>query len=247
MKTPSTPQLFTIVLLVLTGLAFAGGAWQTIVQTLEAGPRMATATDAPARPRPLQTPIAQHPRPSDDEAAATQPPSAPTPALPPEPRGNLLFDRERLLAAKAALQALPGLEAGDLRVFHSIHFYDDGRINIQLVDPGQPTYVDEYHFKDDAWQKGEPVNPQRMSPLITVQANSAPLDRINFEAVQRVAVALQEQRDALMREPKQVDHVYLIVSKGGRLRWLPDDVAGDRETVSIGFDAQGNATGVQKR
>lgn len=243
MKTPSTPQLFAIVLLVLAGLAIGGGAWRTVVQTLEAGPRIASATEAPARPQQLQTSIAQPPRPSDDGATETQPPSA----LPPEPRGNLLFDRERLLAAKAALQALPDFEARELHVFHSIHFYNDGRINTQLVDPGQPTYVDEYHFKDGAWQKGEPVNPQRMSPLITLQSNSAPLGKIDFEAVLRVATALQEQHDALMREPKEVDHVYLLIAKGGRLRWLPDDVAGDRETVSIRFDAHGNATGVHKQ
>jgi hypothetical protein len=31
----------------------------------------------------------------------------------------------------------------------------------------------------------------------------------------------------------EVGHVYVIVRKGGKLVWLPDDVAGDRESARL--------------
>jgi hypothetical protein len=62
-----------------------------------------------------------------------------------------------------------------------------------------------------------------------------------------VAQALQAQRNALMGTPHEVGHVYVIVRKGGKLVWLPDEVAGDRESVRLQFDAQGTLRGVSRR
>jgi len=39
----------------------------------------------------------------------------------------------------------------------------------------------------------------------------------------------------------------VIVRKAGKLVWLPDEVAGDRESVRLQFDAQGALRGVSRR
>ncbi|WP_022973189.1 hypothetical protein [Xanthomonas maliensis] len=76
----------------------------------------------------------------------------PDPDTGPQP-DNLLFDRERLLAALLALLALPSLAGRDVRVFHAIHAYDDGRIKLELLDPERPEAVDEYTFKNGVWKR----------------------------------------------------------------------------------------------
>ncbi|MDY4338657.1 hypothetical protein SLW56_02535 [Xanthomonas sp. LF07-6] len=233
MKTPPTPVVFAGVVLLLGGLAFAGGAWDTVRATLQAaGP--GAALQAPSKPQSLAVPT------PTARAADTAP--APTPA----PRGNLLFDPQRLRAARQALADLPALQGHDLRVFHAVHFYDD-RIGLELLDPAQPDHVDEYSFHDEAWHKDAPVNPRMFGPFLKPATDTAALQDIDFEGAYRVATALQEQGEALQAEPKKVDHVYVLVGRRGRLRWMPDGVEGDRVSVGIEFDAQGRPRGMQRQ
>lgn len=210
-RPPSTRRVFSLVLLVLAGVAVAGGALGTIAETL--GHPMQP--DRPPRPSASQPPREQA------DSLATAP--GLQPALMPE-RSNRLFDSEYLLGARQALEQLPALSGHRLTVFHSIHFYDDGRINLDLVDPQQPNHVDSYHFERGQWRKGNPVNPQQFAPTISLQRSSTPLANIDFDAVPRVARALQEQRNALQNPASEVGHVYVIVRKGGKLVWLPDEV-----------------------
>ncbi|KAB7779962.1 hypothetical protein [Xanthomonas sp. LMG 12460] len=235
MKTPPTPVVFAGVVLLLGGLAFAGGAWDTIRATLQAGPRLSAADlQSPSKPQSLAAPT------PTAHAADTEP--APTPAS----RGNLLFDPQRLRAARQALADLPDLQGHDLRVFHAVHFYDN-RIGLELLDPAQPDHVDEYSFHDEAWHKDAPVNPRMFGPFLKPATDTAALQDIDFEGAYRVATALQEQGQALQAEPKKVDHVYVLVGRRGRLRWMPDGVEGDRVSVDIEFDAQGRPRGTQRQ
>ncbi|MDV0439545.1 hypothetical protein [Xanthomonas sacchari] len=239
MKTPRTPLVFAGVVLLLGGVAFAGGAWDTIRATLQAGSRLQAAgpgatLQSPSTPQSLAAPTPAA------RAADTEP--APTPA----PRGNLLFDPQRLRAARQALADLPDLQGHDLRVFHAVHFYDD-RIGLELLDPAQPDHVDEYSFHDATWHKDAPVNPRMFGPFLKPATDTAALQDIDFEGAYRVATALQEQGQALQAEPKKVDHVYVLVGRRGRLRWMPDGVEGDRVTVGIDFDAQGRPRGLQRQ
>ncbi|MBO9827694.1 hypothetical protein J7373_05455 [Xanthomonas sp. A2111] len=238
MKTPPTPLVFAGVVLLLGGLAFAGGAWDTIRATLQAGsPLQATgpaALQSPSKPQSLAAPTPTAP------AADTEP--APTPA----PRGNLLFDAQRLRAARQALADLPDLQGHNLRVFHAVHFYDN-RIGLELLDPAQPDHVDEYSFDDEGWHKDAPVNPGMFGPFLKPATDTAALQDIDFEGAYRVATALQEQGEALQATPKKVDHVYVLIGRRGRLRWMPDGVQGDRFTVGIKFDAQGRPQGMQRQ
>jgi hypothetical protein len=232
-RPPSTRRVFSLVLLVLAGAAVAGGALGTIAETL--GHPMQP--DRPPRPSASQPPREQA------DSLATAP--GLQPALMPE-RSNRLFDSEYLLGARQALEQLPALSGHRLTVFHSIHFYDDGRINLDLVDPQQPNHVDSYHFERGQWRKGNPVNPQQFAPTISLQRSSTPLANIDFDAVPRVAKALQEQRNALQNPASEVGHVYVIVRKAGKLAWLPDEVDGERESARLQFDAQGIARSVRK-
>lgn len=232
-RPPSTRRVFSLVLLVLAGVAVAGGALGTIAETLG----HPLQPDRPPRPSESQPPREQ----ADSLATA--------PGLQPDPmphRSNRLFDSEYLLGARQALEQLPALSGHRLTVFHSIHFYDDGRINLDLVDPQQPDHVDSYHFERGQWRKGNPVNPQQFAPTISLHRSSTPLANIDFDAVPRVAKALQEQRNALQNPASEVGHVYVIVRKAGKLAWLPDEVAGDRESARLQFDAQGIARSVKK-
>ncbi|MEG0192772.1 MAG: hypothetical protein RR831_11015 [Stenotrophomonas sp.] len=232
MKRPvSTPLVFAGVVLALAGVATAGGALQTVDATLRAT-ISTTPTDATQQPpweQPLRTTAIATPR------AASEPMQVPS-----RTRPNLLLDAERLQAARQALETLPGLAGERLVVFHDIHFHEDGRIDINLVDPQQPGHVDAYHYQRGQWRKGDAVNPQQFAPTITLRRSSTALANIDFDAVPRVAQALQEQRNALMRTPADVGHVYVVIRKGGKLVWLPDEVAGDRQTVRLRYDARGN-------
>ncbi|MET0549250.1 MAG: hypothetical protein ABW002_08285 [Xanthomonas sp.] len=239
MKTPSTPLVFAGVILLLGGIAFAGGAWDTIRATLQAGPRLQTSEPAaalPATSKPQSLAMA----PAAPAAAATEP--EPTPA----PRGNLLFDPQRLRAARQALADLPDLQGHALRVFHAVHFYDD-RIGLELLDPAQPDHVDEYSFDHAGWHKEAPVNPRMFAPFLKPATDTAALQDIDFEGAYRVATALKEQGEALQATPKNVDHVYVLVGRRGQLRWMPDGVEGDRVSVGIAFDAQGRPRGLQRQ
>ncbi|MXV05604.1 MULTISPECIES: hypothetical protein [unclassified Xanthomonas] len=235
MKTPSTPVVLAGVVLLLGGIAFAGGAWDTIRATLQAGPRLqATAMQTTSKPQSLAvTPAA----PAD---------APPEPEPPPAPRGNLLFDPERLRAARQALADLPELQGRDLRVFHAVHFYDN-RIGLELLDPTQPSHVDEYSFDNERWHKEEPVNPGMFGPFLKPATDNAALQDIDFEGAYRVATALKEQGEALQAKPEKVDHVYVLIGRRGRLRWMPDGVQGDRVTMGILFDAQGRPHGMQRQ
>lgn len=235
---PSTHTVFLVLLLVLAGVAVAGGALQTISETLGHSVQPDRLPPSVPSQSPREQPASLVPSPAAFPAAST--------AAAPE-RNNRLFDSDYLLAARQALEQLPALAGQRLTVFHSIHFYDDGRINLDLVDPQQPGHVDSYHFERGQWRKGNPVNPQQFAPTISLQRSSTSLASIDFEAVPRVAQALQEQRNALQNPASEVGHVYVIVRKGGKLVWLPDDVAGDRESVRLQFDAQGTLRGVNRR
>ncbi|HEL3779562.1 hypothetical protein [Stenotrophomonas forensis] len=235
MKPPvSTRWVFSMVLLVLAGAAVAGGALQTLGETL--GHSM-------PRDRMPASVTAQAPR---EQPTSLAPVTDPQPVPIPE-HNNRLFDADYLQDARQALEQLPALAGQRLTVFHSVHFYDDGRIHLDLVDPQQPTHVDSYHFERGQWRKGNPVNPQQFAPTISLQRSSTPLANIDFDAVPRVARALQEQRNALQNPASEVGHVYVIVRKAGRLAWLPDEVAGDRESVRLQFDAQGVARSASRQ
>ncbi|MCC4591729.1 hypothetical protein LL974_11335 [Xanthomonas campestris pv. cannae] len=238
MKTPPTPLVFAGVVLLLGGLAFAGGAWDTIRATLQAGSRLQAT--GPAALQSTSTPQSLEAPTPTARAADTEP--APTPA----PRGNLLFDPQRLRAARQALEDLPDLQGNELRVFHAVHFYDN-RIGLELLDPAQPDHVDEYSFHDETWHKDAPVNPRMFGPFLKPATDTAALQDIDFEGAYRVATALQEQGQVLQAEPKKVDHVYVLVGRRGRLRWMPDGVEGDRVIVGILFDAQGRPQGMQRQ
>ncbi|WP_303638358.1 hypothetical protein [Stenotrophomonas tuberculopleuritidis] len=209
----SSPRAFAVVLLVLAGAAAAAAALHTLDAPLQAsappvqrapGARWegASAAVVPATPRYLTAPL----------------------------RANLLLDRDRLQAARLALENLPGLAGHRLTVFHSIHFHDDGRINLELVDPQRAGHVDRYHYERGTWRKGDPVDPHRFAPTISLSRSSTALASIDFDAVPRFTQAVQERRRARMRTPAGVSHVQVIVRKGGRLLWLPDDVADDLQT-----------------
>lgn len=235
---PSTRMLFSAVLLVLAGAAVAGGALQTLGETLghsvQADRLPPYLSSAPPREQPASL-----------SPGFTAPTNAPSAAL--HGRSNRLFDVDYLLAARQALEELPALAGHRLTVFHSVHFYEDGRINLDLVDPQQPGHVDSYHFERGRWRKGGPVDPQRFAPTISLQRSTTALANIDFEAVPRVAEALQVQRSALMGTPGEVGHVHVVVRKAGTLVWLPDEVAGDRESAHLSFDAQGTLRGVSRQ
>lgn len=225
-RAPSTTQVFALLVLALAGVASAAGLLQSIDTTL----RSTASTDHAPAPQGNGW---EHPAASTMIGADALHGTAHRP-------DNLLFDRDHLLAARQALEALPGLAGYRLTVFRSIDFHADGRITLDLVDPLQAGRVDSYHYAGGQWRKGAPVNPQQFAPTISLRRSSTALANIDFDAVPRVAQALQQQRTAWMRTPSDVDHVQVVVHKGGRLQWLPDEVTGDRGSARLSFDGNGN-------
>lgn len=227
-RPPSTALIFVLTVLLLAAAALAGGGLDTLRETL-AGQPLSGAPDEYTR-----------------QAAAASPAPEPVPAPASRP-SNLVFDTERLQAARDALEAMPALQGKSLRIYGGINVYGDGRINLDLIDPDVAGNVDSYHFADGAWRKGEPVNLHRMGSLFNLQDNSAALDDIDFTAVARVAKALQEQRETVMATPEKVDYVYLVIRSNARLSWRPDEVHGDRRSIILTFDKAGTLLKVAEK
>lgn len=151
-------------------------------------------------------------------------------------KAGFLGDTERLVKAEAALKSLPQFDGKELFLYNSAHFYDDGRIMLNLRQPQNPRYVDAYHYRDGKWSEPKPVqlsvrDEERLS------TKSVSLNDIHFTAVANIQKVFKEKA-AEIEGAEAATTIYLIVWDG-KVRWYPLSINGSRERYGIEFNVDG--------
>lgn len=147
---------------------------------------------------------------------------------------GFLRDAARLKAAEQALRNLPAFSGKKIYLYSFIHFYDDGRIQLQLQNPENPAYVDEYNFSDGAW--GTP-GPVQLSVHDDIRSALVSLDDVGFVNVAAVYQHYHEKA-ATVTGAEPPTHIYAIFSNNN-MTWYPQSINGSRERYFISFAPDG--------
>jgi len=138
--------------------------------------------------------------------------------------------------AQRELLSLPQFQDKELFCYSSIHFYDDGRINVDLLDPNKPTYLDEYSYRKGKWEEPKPRQSVEEQQMLR---GRFPLSKIDF----RTLVGLCEkinQKVAQTQGAKELTHIYITYSSYDKQIEWRGSISGDRESFSIWADADGS-------
>ncbi|MGO1245394.1 MAG: hypothetical protein ACTJHT_13100 [Sphingobacterium sp.] len=124
-----------------------------------------------------------------------------------EQRTNYLRDAGYLRAAKKKLEKLTKFQGKVLNVYSDIHFYDDGRIMLNLQDPSIAENIDTYTFRDGQWQTPEAM---RVSGHDSLNDGLIPLDTVDFGTVTMIYDYLRKESQSI-EGAADVSHIYLII------------------------------------
>lgn len=124
-----------------------------------------------------------------------------------ELRTNHLREAGYLRAAKQALEKLAKFQGKVLHVYSDIHFYDDGRIMLNLQDPSIAENIDTYTFRDGQWQSPEPM---RVSGSNGLNNALIPLEKVDFGTVSMLYDYMNQESQAI-EGAADVNHIYLII------------------------------------
>lgn len=137
-------------------------------------------------------------------------------------------------SAENALIKHFGVAKGDIHVLGDIHFYDDGRIRLEIQDPHNADHLDEYYYEKGKWQQPKPVVTSVKDPW---HERLFALNKIDFRAVSRIAKTFKEKKLEIEGAP-DVNHIYLVNINRG-LRWYPRSLRGSREMYAVEFELDG--------
>lgn len=146
---------------------------------------------------------------------------------------NFLSDSAGLRNAQLQLTELPKFKGKEIMFHSDIHFYDDGRINLQVQDPDTPEYLDSYSFRDGKWGKPKPV---RTHGRAAFESELFPLSDLDFMAVSRIFNEMTAYAQRI-EGAETVTHIYFLRmrNRGG---WRAS-VSGSREGYSVTADITG--------
>lgn len=148
---------------------------------------------------------------------------------------DFLSNAVKLNAAEHALRELPAFAGKSIHLYRSIHFYNDGRINVTVQHPQNAAYIDEYNYNDGKWEEPKPV---QMSVRDDISKSLVDLDEISFASV--AAVYRNYHRKAAdIAGAKPLEHIYGIFD-GNSISWYPQSINGSRERYFISFTPNGS-------
>lgn len=153
----------------------------------------------------------------------------------PPPVKDFLSDTLALGKAEQSLRKLPQYNGKKIRLYDDIHFYDDGRVMLNLQHPENPEYIDAYEYDDGVWSEPKPV---QISIRTNLQSKLFDLDRIKFRTVSTIMNNYNEKA-ATIEGAKPVNHVYGIVWDGEFI-WYPRSINGSRQRFAIDFNLDGS-------
>ncbi|MBT2564378.1 hypothetical protein J7E50_23460 [Pedobacter sp. ISL-68] len=142
-----------------------------------------------------------------------------------------ILNAAELNNAQEKLRRLPQYRNKEIVVYESVHFYDDGSINLALQHPSNPKYVDAYQYKDGNWSAPKPVLARNIERRIF------PLNKMSFADAHKV-VQIYNEKAAEVEGAKPSTSVYISIWDNG-MRWFPGNITGTRERYDIQFNNDG--------
>jgi len=153
-----------------------------------------------------------------------------------EEEKNPFQDSSYYEKAQKELLSLPQFQGKEVYCFSSIHFYDDGRINLDLLDPDNPTYLDSYSYRKGEWAPPKPRQSVKENQMLRARF---PLSKINFSTLVGICEKVNK-KVAQIPGAKELSHIYVSHNSYDRqIEWRAS-ISGDRESFSIWADADGS-------
>lgn len=149
--------------------------------------------------------------------------------------GGFLGDENRLEAAERGLRQLSALSGKDIRLYGFIHFYDNGRIMLNVQDPGNPEYIDAYVFNDGRWEGPKPV---QLSVHDDINTALVKLEELPFKHVAAVYRNYRMKSDGITGAAPPT-HIYARLNDN-TVGWYPRSISGSRERYFISFHEDGS-------
>jgi hypothetical protein len=146
----------------------------------------------------------------------------------------LVNNLHALEKAEKALRNRNEFKGKDIFIYRTIHFYDDGRINVKLQNPDNPLFIDQYQYKDEKWEEPTPV---RLSKNDKIKKDLVNLNRVSFLHVNNVYNALVEKRKEI--GSKSTDYTIYVAYYKDRVNWYPSTLSNDRYEYDIEFNEDG--------
>lgn len=145
-----------------------------------------------------------------------------------------LTNTNGLKKAEEALRKLPQYKGKEIFIYSTLHFYNDGTINVMLQHPENPKYVDAYEFSDNKWSEPRPV---QLSVRDDIQNRLISLNKINFTSAAKVT-EIYNKKVQEIEGAKPATSVYISIWDN-QIRWYPTTINGSRERYSIQFNDDG--------
>ena len=152
----------------------------------------------------------------------------------PKKKEGFAAHKEELQAVEMALRNLPQLKDKPIYVYRSIHFYDNYRVLLQIQNPDNANYVDEYYYADGHWQEPKPIV---LSKHTKIEEDIVSLDEIPFVQANNVYEALKEKVEEIGGNAS--DLTVYVVTRKNRIRWYPRTISNERFRYSIEFKQDG--------
>jgi len=133
--------------------------------------------------------------------------------------------------AEDKLRSLPWYKNKEIVLYESVHFYDDGSINLALQHPDNPKYVDAYQYKDGAWSAPKPVLARN------IERRTFPLNKMHFADARKV-IKIYNEKAAGIEGAAHTSDAYITIWDDG-MRWNPRSINGSRDRYDIQFNTDG--------
>jgi hypothetical protein len=133
--------------------------------------------------------------------------------------------------AEDKLRSLPWYKNKEIVLYESVHFYDDGSINLALQHPDNPKYVDAYQYKDGAWSSPKPVLARN------IERRTFPLNKMHFADARKV-IKIYNEKAAGIEGAAPTSDAYITIWDDG-MRWNPSSINGSRDRYDIQFNTDG--------
>ena len=150
-----------------------------------------------------------------------------------EPEKIFVDDTIALKEVEQKLRNRPELKGKPIKVYQSIHFYENYRVLMKIQNPDNPTYVDEYYYSNGNWE----TKPVVTSKHDNIEKDLVDLDRLNFINANHVYKVLREKLDEIKSSSQ--DFTVYVVTYNNKIRWYPRTIGNQRSEYSIEYDEQG--------
>lgn len=142
-----------------------------------------------------------------------------------------LLSPAELALAQERLKKIPQYRNKEIIVYQSVHFYDNGAINIMLRHPVNLQYADAYEYRDGEWSLPKPVLAR------DIEGRTFPLSRMHFEDARKV-IKIYNEKAAQIEGAVPTNSVYISIWDND-MRWFPRSINGTRDRFDIQFNDDG--------